>query len=532
MSAKLLQEAYKKFANAGFSKGIKDAARETAEQIAEATPKEVAATAGITTLGAGMVAHNTDLVDFTSDETKEKVAVIAGVGGALTAGLGSHRALKMAGRIVNKQPWKRTDTIKSVVENMDNTLMPNVLAPNKKASFYKGQPLMAVAEEAVSAGKRSLRQFVDPRVSIASKRTGSNLRQAELFDDFEKLLKEERYNMQNMQFKKGQRGYVAELKDITDRVKQGVKVLHHKYVNDFSNAGIFRDYFDVDTPLSDYVRRFLTPVKYDELVKQSSKVGAIGKEALDNMLKVQGFKTPIDKMQYIQLNTKGVKMGDMLRDIQWDPRSYRLFGKMQNVTEASRLDVIKEMEEVFGKGAVKKLKSANQKESGKLQIVMSPKFKSNFDWGGSAGTLIWDPRKPQKMQFFGTDGRDLFGMKLGKDIINVSPLKEISIPEIKKLVRKSQRDAPVKPVKRTKLTKKQYEEMDTKEMEKELTKSRMISKEDYEYLQNISKDFKENMNDVFTTKELAEFTGTRLATIGGGIGGFYGSYALAEDILE
>jgi len=526
---KVLSEALEKYGPDGFSQGMRKSARELVEDV---NMKQVGIGAALVAPPVAGALQESETVDFTSDTAKDAYRTIGVIGGTLAGALASHKAIKMAGRLTRNQPWKRTDVTKSFMEGMDNTLMPNVLAPEKKASFYAGQPLKAVLEEGYSASKRAVSKLVNPKESIAAKRTGLNKRQVELADDFDRLLKEESDAMRNMTYKKGQRGYVTELKGITDRIKQGIKVLHHKYINDFSNAGIFKDYYDLETPLADYARRFLTPTTYQNLVKDAGIPGNIGKEALTNMLKVQGFKTPVEKMKYLQLNNKGVKMGDMLRDIQWDPRSYRLFGKMQNVTEASRLDVIKEMEEVFGKGAVKKLKGANQKESGKLQIVMSPKFKSNFDWGGSAGTLIWDPRKPQKMQFFGTDGRDLFGMKLGKDIINVSPLKEISIPEIKKLVRKSQRDAPVKPVKRTKLTKKQYEEMDTKEMEKELTKSRMISKEDYEYLQNISKDFKDNMSDVFTTKELAEFTGTRLATIGGGIGGFYGTYALAEDILE
>ena len=257
-------------------------------------------------------------------------------------------------------------------------------------------------------------------------------------------------------------------------------------------------------------------------------MGKIGKEALTNMLKVQGFKTPVEKMKYLQLNTKGVKMGDMLRDIQWDPRSYKLFTKMQNVTDMTRKEVIQEMEEIFGKGAVKKLKGSSQK----LQIIMSPKYKSNFDWGGSAGSLIWDPRKPGKMQFFGTDGRDLFGMKAGDDIINVSPFKEISIPEIKKIIEKSDKTAPIVKVNRKRRTPKEYEDMSKKEAEGIIRKSRMISNEDYEALQKIPETYRKAYNDPATMREMAEFVGTRGALVAGGVGGFYGAYALADEILE
>jgi len=522
---KVLSEALEKYGPDGFSQGMRKSARELVEDV---NMKQVGIGAALVAPPVAGALQESETVDFTSDTAKDAYRTIGVIGGTLAGALASHKAIKMAGRLTRNQPWKRTDVTKSFMEGMDNTLMPNVLAPEKKASFYAGQPLKAVLEEGYSASKRAVSRLVNPKESIAAKRTGLNKRQVELADDFDRLLKEESDAMRNMTYKKGQRGYVTELKGITDRIKQGIKVLHHKYINDFSNAGIFKDYYDLETPLADYARRFLTPTTYQNLVKDAGIPGNIGKEALTNMLKVQGFKTPVDKMKYLQLNTKGVKMGDMLRDIQWDPRSYKLFTKMQDVTDMTRKEVIKEMEEVFGRGAVKKLKGSSQK----LQIIMSPKYKSNFDWGGSAGSLIWDPRKPGKMQFFGTDGRDLFGMKAGDDIINVSPFKEISIPEIKKIIEKADKTPNVVPVKRKRRTAKEYESMSDKEAKQVINRSRMISNEDYEALQKIPETYRKAYKDPITMKELAEFAGTRGALIAGGVGGFYGTYALADEILE
>jgi hypothetical protein len=523
MSLRTILSAAKKLAvTNGFDKGLKQATQEGFDEIAK-HKTQLAGMAGLGGTAAAMSAQATGAMDFTDANTPEGQAVrtIGTVGATLGGALASHRAIKMAGRVIRKQPWKRTGVTESFMGLWDNTLMPNVLAPAKKASFYGGQQIQAVVEEAYSATKRAGKVLIDPKASAARKRTGLNVRQVELMDEFDKLLKEEKLNMAQMQFKKGQRGYVGELKSITDRIKQGMKVLHHKYVNDFSNSGIFNEYFDQTGPLSDYVRRFLLPTTYDNLVSQVGKPFSIGKEALTNMLKVQGFKTPVANMKYLQLNNKGVRMGDMLRDIQFDPRAYKLFGKMQKATKDSKLDFFKEAKALFPN--TKKLKS------GKLQIILSPQFKSNFDWGGSAGSIIWDPRKAKKIQFFGTDGRDLFGMKLGDDVINVSPIKEVRIPKVLKAMRKNARTRGPDKVKRRKMTKQDYAETTTEEIDKFVTKSKMVSKDDYETLQKVRSTYKAELDKPLSAMEMVEFTGTRAALVAGGVGGFYGAYALADD---
>ena len=123
-------------------------------------------------------------------------------------------------------------------------------------------------------------------------------------------------------------------------------------------------------------------------------------------------------------------------------------------------------------------------------------------------------------------------MKAGDDIINVSPFKEISIPEIKKIIEKADKTPNVVPVKRKRRTAKEYENMSDKEAKQIINRSRMISNEDYEALQKIPETYRKAYKDPITMKELAEFAGTRGALIAGGVGGFYGTYVLADEILE
>lgn len=525
MNPKLLIKAAQKI---GLDEGVKKGIQ---EHLAD-NAKTYAGMAGIGGVGLGVYGVKEDYENNNLETTKESIKTIAGVSGALAGSLGILKAGKLASRLARGNRVFRTGNTKTAVGMMDNTLMPNPMTPDKKASFYGGNPLGAILEEVASSSTRVARQFFNPRHSIAHKRTGATLRNKELIDDFDNLLKEERVALSNMKFKKGERGYIGELKSITDRIKQSVKVVHHKLINDASNDFIFandamRNYLDgqTGTALSEYAKRFMTPRTYKELTQQAGKPYSIGKESLDNMLKVQGFKTDITKMQYLQLDNKGVRMGDMLRDIQFDSRVFKLFGKMQNAGKNSKADFFKEALELFPN--TKKLKN------GKLQIILSPDMKSNFDWGGSAGSVIWDPRKPKVVQMFGTDGRDLVGIKLGKDVINVSPMKTLTIPQLKKMMRKEARKTrgPDKVV-RNRRTKKEYESMSSEGMDKIVTKSKLISNDDLKAMRKIRDEYDEAYNAPLTPKELAEFTATRAGFVGGGVAGLVGGYALAEDILE
>jgi hypothetical protein len=524
MKSKLIKEAAKRIGyQSGMVQGVK-------EHFVDNAKKYAVGTGATASVGTGL-AIKEDYENNDLEYTKSAVKTIAGVSGALAGSLGILKAGKLAGRLARGDRVFRTGNTSTAVGMMDTALMPNVITPNKKAAFYGGNPLGAVLEEVKSASIRVARQFFNPRHSVAHKKTGATLRNKELIDDFDNLLKEERLAMSNMQFKKGERGYVTELKNITDRIKQGVKVVHFKLINDASNDFIFandamRNYLDgqTGTALSEYAKRFLTPRTYKELTQQAGKPYSIGKESLDNMLKAQQFKTDITKMQYLQLDNKGVRMGDMLRDVQFEPRAYKLFGKMQNATKNSKTDFYNEAKKLFPN--TKRLKN------GKIQIIFSPQLKSNYDWGGNAGSIIWDARNPKKVQFFSTDGRDLFGMKLGKDVINVSPIREITIPEVVKMMKKNPVPRGPDKITRKKYTKQQYEAMSSKDMDKVVARSKLLGKDDLKAMRKIRDDYDEAYNAPLTPREIAQFTATRTGFVGGGVAGLVGGYALAEDILE
>lgn len=532
MSARaFMNMAKQKFTSKAFRQGL-----ESSVDDVLADKKKYAIQAGLVAGVAIPTAQSQGIIDLTSEETKDKVKKIAIAGSAIVGALGAAKAAKLAGRLLNKTkdtPWKnvfRTGVTETHMTNMDNTLMPNPLASDKIFSFYgggAGAQIGAVAEEGWSALRRSASQFFDVETSIASKRVpGVNARMVEQIDTLEKIAQETELGLKSMVKKQGEKGYATELKEVLAPLKQSVKVVHHKVVNDYSNSGIFNEYFKENTVVSDYVRKFLKAETYGGLVKQASVARGIGKESIDNMLKVQGLKTPIEKMKYVQLSGAGVRMGDMLRDIQFDPRVYNVFQSIGKKGLAKTDDVYKAMKEFFPH--TKKL------ENGKLQIIMSPKMKSNFDWGGSAGSVTWDPKFPDKVKFFSTDARDLFGMKLGDDVINVSTIKEIKIPKfiekMKKETNKPTRGPDI--VKRAEKRPKQYRKMDTDSINI-VSDNTLIGKDDYERLRNISVQFNKAKKDVLmhgtTNKEIIEFVGTRAATASGGMAGLYGAYALASE---
>jgi hypothetical protein len=96
-------------------------------------------------------------------------------------------------------------------------------------------------------------------------------------------------------------------------------------------------------------------------------------------------------------------------------------------------------------------------------------------------------------------------------------------------MRKNARTRGPDKVKRRKMTKQDYAETTTEEIDKFVTKSKMVSKDDYETLQKVRSTYKAELDKPLSAMEMVEFTGTRAALVAGGVGGFYGAYALADD---
>ena len=515
--------------------------------------KKSAVQVGLAGTIGGAIALNEDAIDFDNEEVMGSVGTIAKAGALLGAAavgtIGLTRATRLLKPNVSSTPWKHfkktmtgnpgSNTLEKGVALIDNNFQPNPTQPEKLFSFYTGGvagKAGSILEELAYTTPRAVKQFFDPVTSTLSTRfPGLNSRTIQMVDSMDNTIQKAASDLRVFTRRPNEKGYKSELNAILKPVKEAVKTVHHKLINDYSNSGVFNEYFSENNLLKDYATRFLSPIDYSSLVKQASKMNSIGKQSLNNMIKVQGFKTPIEKMKYLQLNTKGVKMGDMLRDIQWDGRSKSLFKTLEGKGDDIP-SMVKNMKESFGDKAVHRI------GKDKIQIVMSPSGKGNYDWGGSAGSLIWDAKRPTKIQFFATDGRDLMGVKLGDDVINVSTMKTISLPDMKKKIEKIDAEQ-LKPRGKDKKPRKLKEPhgnrkgMPEKDITEKINRGIPLAKDDLNYIKGLRDNYKfkeKNLREglygeELTAREKAYFYLSRSAVIGGTGAGLVGAYALATE---
>lgn len=546
----LASKATKMFKDPGFIKS----ADETFKKAQSVDLKKSAMQVGLaSTVGVG-IAEAEGYIDLDKEDVQGSVATVAKVGAVLAGAAASTVMLGRATRLlkgnVSSAPWKHVKKTMSggpgashkeeFVALIDNNFQPNPTQPEKLFSFYSNGVLGkagSLIEELAYTAPRAVKQFVDPVTSTLSTRfPGLNSRNVKMIDMMDETIQKASSDLRKFTRRPNEKGYRVELNAILQPVKDAVKTVHHKLVNDYSNSGVFNEYFSENNLLRDHVTKYLNPIDYAGLVKQASKMGSIGKQSLDNMINIQGFKTPINKMKYLQLNTKGVKMGDVLNDIQWDGRSKKLF----EILEGKGSDIpsmVENMKQTFGAKAVHRI------GKDKIQIVMSPTRKSNYDWGGSAGSLIWDVKKPTKIQFFSTDGRDLFGVKLGDDVINVSPMKTISLPEFKKKIEKIElgqkkpRGKDRKPRKLREPHGNRTIGMAEDDITETLNRNIPLAGEDLAHIRKLRDNYRfeeKNLREglygaELTTKEKAYFYLNRGAIIGGTTAGLVGAYALATE---
>jgi len=130
----------------------------------------------------------------------------------------------------------------------------------------------------------------------------------------------------------------------------------------------------------------------------------------------------------------------VLRGIQFEPQVWSV---MQDINAVNKMAIKngKVLEPSMVKSILKEngLKPQITEIGSRTRIHfnISPRIKSNYDWGGYNGTSVWDTRYPSKIQFSATDRPDVFSIKLGgKEMLNISSTKMIEIPEAKKIIRK------------------------------------------------------------------------------------------------
>lgn len=276
-----------------------------------------------------------------------------------------------------------------------------------------------------------MRDMVDPRTSYAYKKTGMSTRGYNELLSLENDITKLRQNIDV--YKQG--GVEENLAKYTDTRKQLAhkqKQQHYKLINDYSNRFLFRNNPPATDDIARYAKQFVQPVSFDVAVANSGNTP----KAMQYIMDTQGVKD-IKNAKYL-MHKISPKAGDVMRGIQFDRKVYNLFLKMneyENFNDISKSQMIKMAKSVG-------LSVEKNAAADKLFFKVSPGMKPNYDWGGYQGVVEWNRKKKGIVKFYANDKRDLFGLKLGgKNVINIAPYKEISIPEI---VGKIQEDLPEK----------------------------------------------------------------------------------------
>ena len=403
--------------------GLLNGASDIATSVAS---KEGLATGALALTAGTMIAHEKGAV---STDNLKSAATAIGITGATLAGLAMGG--KGASRLIRKARGLGDKTFRGTsVDLFANNLRPDHFNTKKHFSFYKGGAggqAGAIAEEAIRGTQRIGSRFFSKKDSIASRMAGINKLEYKLLNDTDIILRESEGEIQrlmNTPITKGftQKAQQLEVNKVVKGANNAVQVMFAQLTNNYSNAFMYTG--KGKRGLETFMKEFVSETSYKDLVKQA-QVSGMGKEALNNLIKVQGAD---NISTYLKVQNRGMRQGgDALRNIQFDNRSYKLFSDM-NEGAIKKTDMVKEAKAIFGEKAVKRLRNGN------VQILFSPQHKSNIDWGGFAGTMVWNPKDPKKMIMMGDDLRDLWGMNFGKDVLNVSEIKSISIPKILKEV--------------------------------------------------------------------------------------------------
>tara|TARA_X000001388_G_scaffold18250_2_gene11590 strand:+ start:16973 stop:18463 length:1491 start_codon:yes stop_codon:yes gene_type:complete len=382
----------------------------------------------LTSIVGTSTAQEQGAIDIFSDDNQERIKAIGVVGAGLVAGAVGAKGLKSATQIATRGKASRGQFREVGVSELRNNLQED---PFHKMAipFYGGgkvmQGLSALTETLMGAG-RSVKRFVDPRMSYASGESGIPQFFRNDLMVFKQMMKDSEDTIAKLgdpkNFEGGIDAYKKAVKKSLEPVNQATKVLHNKIINDYSNSVIFKGMPKKE--LEKYASEFVEEVSYKQLVDTD----LLPKQAIDNLISIQGIKKG-DPIRYLQLKNKGLYQGgDVLRGIQFDSRSAKWFESV-NAGGTSPEKLFSNAKSIFGKNSVRKL------DTGEIQIIFSPTRKGNIDWGGYAGTIVVDPKNPSHITMMADDLRDLFGVKLGETVLNVSPIKRISMPEVLKNVK-------------------------------------------------------------------------------------------------
>ena len=493
------------------AKIIRDAIKRFKPEPISISTEDVVGAGLLGTVGS-MTAQKQGYVDFTSEDNKERLKAMGTLGAMTVAGAVGGKAFKSGVQKITRGKASRGQFREVGVSELRNNLQED---PFHKMAipFYGGgaamKGLSALTETLMGVG-RSGKRFIDPRMSYASGESGIPQFFRNDLMVFKQMMKEAEDNIAKLgdpnTYEGGVDAYKKMVKKELKPVNQATKVLHNKIINDYSNSVIFKGMPKKE--LEKYANKFVEEVSYNQLIDTD----LLPKQAIDNLISIQGIKKG-DPVRYLQLKNTGLRQGgDVLRGIQFDSRSAKWFESV-NRGDKSPEKLFENAISIFGKNSVRKLKD------GEIQIIFSPTRKSNIDWGGYAGTIVVDPKNPSHITMMADDLRDLFGVKLGETVLNVSPIKRIAMPEVLKNVKINLKETSVPTGKKYKPRKnvKVSDEM----LERVATRAN-LAKEDIDNLLELAEKYDKSFGNYKITKE---FIASRL----GAGSGMLGVYALASE---
>lgn len=273
------------------------------------------------------------------------------------------------------------------------------------------------SKEGIKGTARMAQQSLSPSQSFAYRKTGISKVSKDIYDQ-SKIVKKEAIDM----FKRDEISY----NKARSLIKNADKKVFAKLTNDYRNTYMYTG----KTPYRG-INRFINReggTAKGVLVEMKNKYNVLDDfDGQDLKMLGIGFqKTPTLYNQFAVY--KNVPHSDVLRMIQFDRRVYNGLQRLDNIKIPQDRDY-KAVKAIFSDFNTSKI-------GDDIYISMSPKGKPNYDWGGYKGLIKFNPKKdPTKIKMLASDRPDLFGLSAetkGRNTLNITKAREISIPKAKK----------------------------------------------------------------------------------------------------
>jgi hypothetical protein len=276
-------------------------------------------------------------------------------------------------------------------------------------------------KEGIKGTSRLAYQSLSPSQSFAYRKTGVSKVSSDIYEQ-SKIVKKEAIDM----FKRDEISYSK----ARSLIRNADKKVFAKLTNDYRNTYMYTG----KTPYEG-INRFINReggTAKGVLVDMKNKYNVLddfnGQDL--KMLGIGFQKTPTLYNQFAVY--KNVPHSDVLRMIQFDRRVYEgLQALDRTLPQDRKANTIKAIFNKFNTSQV----------GDDIYISMSPLGKPNYDWGGYKGLMKYNLKKPDKIKLLASDRPDLFGISAetrGRQTLNITKAREISIPKAKKDIKKIQ----------------------------------------------------------------------------------------------